>query len=163
MGDDTMKKSKIHWLNLIVSIMFSLGLGALSSILTKDYYNTYSSIIKPTLSPPSIVFPIVWSILYILMGISSYIVYSSHSRSKYSALTIYVIQLVFNGLWSIVFFNMHRYLLSFIVLITLWILILSMVYRFKQIDRLSGILQIPYLLWVTYAGYLNFSIYILNR
>ncbi len=163
MGDDTMKKSKIHWLNLIVSIMFSLGVGALSSILTKDYYNTYSSIIKPTLSPPSIVFPIVWSILYILMGISSYIVYSSHSRSKYSALTIYVIQLVFNGLWSIVFFNMHRYLLSFIVLITLWILILSMVYRFKQIDRLSGILQIPYLLWVTYAGYLNFSIYILNR
>lgn len=163
MGDDTMKKFKIHWLNLIVSIMFSLGVGALSSILTKDYYNTYSSIIRPMLSPPSIVFPIVWSILYILMGISSYIVYSSHSRSKYSALTIYVVQLVLNGLWSIVFFNMHRYLLSFIVLIALWVLILSMVYRFKQIDRLSGILQVPYLLWVTYAGYLNFSIYILNR
>lgn len=163
MGDDTMKKFKIHWLNLIVSIMFSLGVGALSSILTKDYYNTYSSIIRPMLSPPSIVFPIVWSILYILMGISSYIVYSSHSRSKYSALTIYVVQLVLNGLWSIVFFNMHRYLLSFIVLIALWVLILSMAYRFKQIDRLSGILQVPYLLWVTYAGYLNFSIYILNR
>ena len=148
----------------IISILIALGVGGLSAFLTRNNMNIYESINKPPLAPPSVLFPIVWTILFILMGISSAAVYSSrNSPYKESALNIYTLQLIINFLWSIIFFNMQNYLLAFILLIFLWLFIYNMIKFFLKVNPIAGILQIPYLLWVTFAGYLHFMIYILNR
>ena len=106
-------------------------------------------------------FPIVWTILYVLMGIASYLVYTSNLPDR-TALTVYAIQLIFNFMWSIFFFNMQWYLFAFFWLILLWLLILYTIRLFYQISRPAGYLMIPYLLWVTFAGYLNYAIYLMN-
>ena len=116
---------------------------------------------KPPLSPPGWLFPVVWTILYILMGIASYLVLTS-GKPNQTALTIYGVQLFFNFFWSILFFNMQSYLFAFIWLVILWLLIFATSILFHQISKLSGYLILPYLLWVTFAGYWNFSIYLLN-
>ncbi len=148
---------------LIISLLISLGTGALSSSFTMNSMGAYSELNKPLLSPPGYVFPIVWTILFTLMGISSYMIYESNSSDKNMALKIYATQLVFNFLWSIVFFNLQAPLLAFIVLLVLWVLIIAMIRSFYNINQTAAYLQIPYLLWVTFAGYLNFAIYLLNR
>ncbi|OGO87680.1 MAG: TspO protein [Clostridiales bacterium GWF2_36_10] len=125
-----------------------------------DLYNELS---LPDLSPPAIVFPIVWTILYILMGISAYLIYSSNSMYKNAAFKIYGIQLLLNFIWSPVFFKMQKCLLAFIILVFLWVAIILMIRVFQRINRLAAYLQIPYLLWVTFAGYLNLSICLLNN
>ncbi len=147
---------------LLSSILISLGTGIIAALITMSSMNLYEKINLPTLSPPSVLFPIVWSILYILMGISSYLIYISDSPSRDSALTIYFIQLFFNFVWPIIFFNFENFLFAFIWLIILWILILAMIVSFYKINPLASYLQIPYLLWVTFAGYLNLAIYLLN-
>jgi len=144
----------------LVSVAISVGIGALSAFFTMGNMEVYENINKPLLSPPSFLFPVVWSILFILMGISSAIVYLKGGGGK--ALFIYGLQLVVNFFWSIIFFNMQAYLLSFIWLIVLWILIIIMIVKFYKISPLAAYLQIPYLLWVTFAGYLNLMIYLLN-
>lgn len=153
----------IKWKELIISIAISLGVGALSGFLTRNSMSLYQELVKPSLSPPGWVFPLVWTILFILMGISAYMIYISDSKDKEQALRIYILQLMVNFYWSLVFFNMQAYLLAFIILIILWLLILLMIRKFSEINPIAGILQIPYLLWVTFAGYLNLAIYILNR
>ena len=147
----------------ITSLSISLGVGLLSSILTSSSMNIYENINKPNLSPPSITFPIVWTILFILMGISAYLIYISKSPNKKNALKIYATQLIINFIWPLLFFKAQNYFISFICLIILWILILFMIINFYNINRLSGLLQIPYIIWVTFAGYLNFMVYILNH
>lgn len=147
---------------LIISLLVSLGVGGLSAIFTMGSMDIYKSLVQPPLAPPSWLFPIVWTILFILMGISAYMIYMSSSNDKNSALTLYAIQLIFNFLWSIIFFNLEAYLFAFIWLILLFLLILAMVIYFYRIDKIAGILQLPYLLWVCFAGYLNFMIYLLN-
>ena len=148
----------------IFSVLIALGVGGLSAFLTRGNMNIYEKINKPPLSPPSVLFPIVWTVLFILMGISSAIIYRSQNPPyKESALNIYTLQLIVNFLWSIIFFNMQNYLLAFILIIFLWIFIYKMIKIFLKVNPLAGILQIPYLLWVTFAGYLNLMIYILNR
>ena len=119
---------------------------------------------RPPLSPPGWLFPIVWTILYILMGVSSYLIIQSGAEEEAvnSALSVYVYQLIVNFLWSTFFFNFGWYLFSFIWLVLLWVLVLIMIVRFYNISRLAGILQIPYLIWVTFAGYLNLGIWLLN-
>jgi len=117
---------------------------------------------KPAFNPPAFLFPIVWTILYILMGISSYIIYSSDNQNKGKALTIYAIQLFFNFFWSIIFFGSSQYLLAFVWLVILIILIIVMIYKFYTIEPMAAYLQIPYLLWCLFAAYLNFMIYRLN-
>ena len=154
---------QINWKQLLISIGISLGIGALAGFLTQNSMEVYSELQRPALSPPGWLFPIVWTILYLLMGISAYLIYDSHSPNKEKALTIYVWQLFFNFLWSIVFFNLQNILLAFIVLIILWLLIVAMIKSFKEINPLAAWLQIPYLLWVTFAGYLNLMLYILNQ
>jgi len=155
-----MKKTKLF----IISILIPLAVGGLSAWLTRGNMNVYSEINKPALSPPGIVFPIAWGILYVLMGISSGIVYKRRNENPEasSALIIYGLQLVVNFFWSIIFFNMQAYLFSFIWLVLLFILIVMMILQFYKIDKKAAYLQIPYALWVCFAGYLNFMIYLLN-
>lgn len=155
-----MKKAKTY----IISIVIALAVGGLSAFLTRNSMDMYQSINQPPLTPPAILFPIVWTILYILMGISSAIIYMRRNENDVSgALKIYAFQLVVNFFWSIIFFNMRAYLFSLIWLIILWLLIIAMITSFRKINSTAAYLQIPYLLWVTFAVYLNFMIYFLNR
>ena len=146
---------------MIKSILISLGVGVLSSILTIGNMNIYSEI-NTIISPPKILFPIVWTILYILMGISSYIVYKSKSKYRFDALLIYVCQLIVNFFWSIIFFNLRNFLLAFIFILVLDILVILMIYYFYKVSKKAGILQIPYLLWIIFATILTYQIYLLN-
>lgn len=150
----------------IISILVALGTGSLSAFLTKNSMEVYKNINQPPLAPPMILFPIVWLILFILMGISSAIIYTQRStnpREALSGLIIYGLQLIVNFFWSIIFFNMQAYLFAFIWLLLLWVLIIMMILQFRKISPLAAYLQIPYLLWVTFAGYLNIMIFLLNR
>lgn len=146
---------------LIIAILIPIAVGELSSLFSGNM-SMYPQINKPPLSPPGFLFPIVWTILYILMGISSYIIYQSDSPDKKKALKTYGIQLFFNFLWSIIFFGLNQYLLSFLWLIALIVLIVIMIYQFYQINPAAAYLQIPYLIWCLFAAYLNFMIYKLN-
>ncbi|MEL7658655.1 MAG: TspO/MBR family protein [Bacillota bacterium] len=148
---------------MVISILISLGVGGLSALLTRNSMDVYKDLVKPELAPPSWVFPVVWTVLFILMGISAYLVYISDSLYKNSALKIYAAQLVVNFFWTIIFFNLEMYLLAFFWLILLWILIVLMIASFYKVNKTAAYLMIPYLLWVTFAGYLNLSIYLLNR
>ena len=150
----------------VFSIAIALGVGGLSSLLTKDNMQIYEQINKPALAPPMILFPIVWGILFVLMGISSAIVYEKRETDKEAsqeALKVYALQLAVNFFWTIIFFNMQAYLFAFIWLIVLWVLIILMIIKFKKISPTAAYLQIPYLLWVTFAGYLTLMIYLLNK
>ena len=154
----------IHLRKLVVCIALPLIVGWISSLITQGSMEVFETINKPSLSPPGWVFPVVWTILYILMGIASYIVLTS-GQSQYKikmALAVYLIQLAFNFVWPIIFFNAQKYLLAFVWLIILWVLILITTVLFGNISKTAGKLMIPYLLWVTFAGYLNYSIYMLN-
>lgn len=148
---------------LVISLLISLGVGILAAILTLDSSAVYSGLTKPPLSPPAWLFPVVWTVLYILMGISAYIIYQSDDDYKYVALAIYGVQLIFNFLWSIIYFNIGNVLFAFVWLVMLWMLIVAMIISFAQVNKTAALLQIPYLLWVTFAGYLNLALYLLNR
>lgn len=147
----------------ISSILVSVGVGALAGLLTMNGMEAYQAYIKPPLTPPSWIFPIVWGILYVLMGISAYLISVSNHPQKERALKVYGMQLFLNFCWPIVFFNLQESLLAFVILVLLWILIILMIYMFSKINPIAGKLQIPYLLWVTFAGYLNLAIYFLNQ
>ena len=152
---------KIQWKTLVTCLIIPLAIGIISALLTRNNMETFDLINKPFFAPPSWLFPVVWTILYILMGIASYLVFISKKPNK-TALTVYGIQLIFNFFWSIIFFNLELYLFAFIWLVLLWLLIFKTTILFYQISKPAGYLMIPYLLWVTFAGYLNFSIYLLN-
>ena len=139
----------------IISIFFPLILGTIIGLLINT--SVYSDYIKPPLAPPSILFPIVWSILYLLMGIS----YNLTSKSKDIKL-IYYLQLVFNYLWSIIFFTLDLKLFSIIWLTILIILVTIMISKCYKDNKLAAYLQIPYLIWLFFALYLNTSIYLIN-
>ena len=150
----------------IISVAITLGVGALSALFTRNNMDIYDRIVSPPLAPPGILFPIVWTILYTLMGISSariYLAGKENGADTGKALKTYAIQLVVNFFWSIFFFNAEAFLFSFIWILLLWILIIKMIKEFNEIDPLAAKLQIPYLLWVTFAAYLNLAIFILNR
>lgn len=156
---------KINYKKLIISIIIPLLVGGISAFLTRNSMSTFERVAKPPLSPPGWLFPVVWTILYILMGIASYLVNTSKGPKTLSdsALAIYALQLVFNFFWSIIFFNMEAYLFAFIWLIALWLLILWTTVSFYKINKTAGLLMIPYLIWVAFAGYLNLGIYLLNQ
>jgi len=155
---------KINIKALIIAIVIPLAVGGLSALLTRGSMDTFETINKPPLSPPGILFPIVWTILYILMGVASYFVYVSDSAqaTKRVAFSLYGIQLFFNFFWSILFFNMEAYLASFVWLVILLFFIVATTLIFYAADKKAGYLLIPYILWVTFAGYLNLAIYFLN-
>lgn len=149
----------------VISIAIALGVGGLSAFLTRENMDIYERIIRPALAPPAILFPIVWTILYTLMGISSAKIWLQKKEKPelvLDALLAYAVQLFLNFFWSLIFFNMQNFLFSLIWLVLLWVAIIVMIIRFYRVEPLSALLQIPYLLWVTFAGYLNFMIYQLN-
>lgn len=150
--------------SFIIAIVVPLAVGGLSAFITRGNMSDFELLNKPPLTPPAILFPIVWTILYILMGIASYFVYVSDStrEAKKTALTVYGIQLGFNFFWSILFFNFKLYFISFVWLFVMWLLILMTILIFYAIDKRSAYLMIPYILWVTFAGYLNFYIFLAN-
>ena len=150
----------------IIAIIFPLLVGGLSALLTMGNMDIYEEVNTPPLSPPSILFPIVWSILYILMGVSSGLIYNTDTASlpsRKSALFTYAESLFFNFFWSIIFFNMRAFLFAFIWLLQLIYLIIKTIVKYYKINKTAAYLQIPYLIWVTFAGYLNFGIWILNN
>ncbi len=155
---------KTDWKKLIIAIAIPLGVGGLSAWLTSDAMESFSALKQPPLSPPAKLFPIVWSILFALMGYASYRVWVAITgyEKRRMALTAYGIQLVFNFLWSIIFFNLGEYLFAFVWLAALWILIFITQQRFASIDKIAGYLLWPYLIWVAFAGYLNLGIWLLN-
>lgn len=147
---------------LIVSLAISVGVGALSGFVTGNSMELYKELILPEVAPPGFIFPIVWTILYILMGISAYLVFVSDSPNRKRALQFYVLQLVLNFIWPILFFNFGLYMPAFFVLIALLLAIILMIVNFYKVNPTAAYLQIPYLLWVLFAGYLNLMIAILN-
>ena len=155
-----MKKINLKSLALFVAI--SLGTGILASIFSRSRSDFYSSINPPALTPPAWLFPIVWTILYILMGVSAYLIFESGCLDKKLPLGVWGVQLAINFIWTLVFFNARAFLLAFILIVALWILIACMIALFHRCRPLAAYLQIPYFLWVTFAAYLNFAIYSLN-
>ena len=147
------------------AVLIPLAVWGLASLLTSGNMMLYSEITKPPLAPPAILFPIVWTILYILMGIGSARIYLKKEAmpdQTTNALKTYVLQLGFNFFWSLIFFNLQTFFFAFIWLVVVWGLIIIMLYEFYKIDKFAAIINIPYLLWVTFALYLNLAIYILN-
>lgn len=147
----------------IFFIAVSLLTGALSALITRSNMNLFGKIIQPALTPPSVVFPVVWTILFTLMGISAARIFITNEYKWNVSLTIWAAQLAVNFLWSIIFFNFQAFLFAFLWLLLLWALIITMIILFYQEDKFASILQVPYLLWVTFAGYLTLSIYLLNN
>ena len=156
---------KKTWKPYVWGILFVEAVGALSGWLSKDGMKLYTeTITQPPLSPPPIFFPIVWGILYALMGISAARIYlSPPSPARSRGFNLFVLQLVLNFFWSLIFFNAQAFPLSFFWLLLLWLLVLGMILVFRKIDPLAGWLQIPYLLWLTFAAYLNLGVWYLNR
>lgn len=150
----------------IISVLIALATGGFSALATMGNMGIYSRLETPPFAPPAILFPIVWTILYILMGISAAIIYNNRTSSlpeRKSALYTYGLSLFFNFLWSIFFFNQGWLLFSFFWLLGLLFLIIRTIMKYYKISPLAAYLQIPYLLWVGFAGVLNFSIWWLNR
>lgn len=147
---------------LLFYIVITIIIGFFPSIFVIKGMMEYKELIKPPLSPPSIVFQVVWTLLYILMGISIYRVVNSGDKKKEEGKLIYFIQLVINSLWTIIFFGFKEYFLAFSFLLMLIVLVVFMLVIFYKIDKKSAYLQIPYLLWLLFAAYLNFGIFTLN-
>lgn len=157
------KKGSIF--GLIIAIGIPLAVGALSAFLTSDTMVKFQQLNKPDFAPSGSIFPIVWTLLYILMGIASYRFYLKgiENQEVKSALIFYILQLIFNFFWSIIFFGLGMRGLAFIWLIILWILIVITTVKFYKLDKIAGYLMIPYILWVSFAGVLNYSVWMLNR
>lgn len=161
---------KFNIVEFIISILIPLLVGGLSSFLTKDAMMVFNTIKKPPLAPPGILFPIVWTILYVLMGIARYLLYNldeqklSEKQIKFRnyTLVIYDFQLFFNFFWSIIFFKYSMYKFAFVWLVVLWILVFVFIKNALKLNKVATYLMIPYLLWMTFAGYLNIMIAILN-
>ena len=155
---------KVNWKLLIWCIAIPLAVGGLSSLITGGGMEVFSRIEKPPLSPPAWLFPVVWTILYTLMGVSSYLVLTSDAGKEEiaDALAVYVCQLVVNFLWPVFFFNFQWFFVSFLWLVLLIFLVVSMIREFYGISKTAAYLNIPYLLWLLFAGYLNFTIWWIN-
>ena len=155
----------INLKRLMIAVLIPLAVGGLSALLSGNISGKYADFTQPPLSPPSIVFPIVWTILYTLMGIASYLVYeqpSVNKAKKKDALIYYGLQLFFNFLWSIIFFRFDAYGLAFVVIIMLIALVIITMLKFRKINKIAFYLLIPYLVWLLFATYLNLGVAILN-
>ena len=148
---------------LLIALAIPLAVGGLGALLAGGM-SDYGAMVKPPLSPPGWVFPVVWSILYLLMGLASWRIWKGDATmdQKRKALGLYAAQLLLNLLWPIVFFRWQLFLAALILLIGLWVLIFLTIRAFSKIDEKAADLLIPYLLWVSFAVYLNFGIFLLN-
>ena len=140
-------------------ILIPLGLGFITSLLIKT--DLYNEIIKPEFSPPKIVFPIVWTILYILLGLSNYLI--NKDKKEEVKNLIYYIGLAINLIWPFIFFNAKEYLLALIWLVLLIFFVILMIIEYFKKNELAAYIQIPYMLWLIFAFYLNYNVFILNK
>ena len=149
--------------NRLIALAIPLAVGGLATLLAGGM-DAYKVINQPPLSPPAWVFPLVWTVLYLLMGEASYriLISEKEPRQVKNALIAYGIQLGINFVWPLVFFGGEMYLTAFFVLIALWVAIFITMRRFAQLDETAGDLLLPYILWVTFAGYLNLGVFLLN-
>ena len=145
-------------------IALPLVVGIISALFTMNSMKAFEMLNKPVLSPPGWLFPVVWTILYILMGISSYLIYNSSAsqKEKSEALTVYLIQLALNFLWPTFFFTFSWYWYSLIWLLVLWVAVVIMILKFYKISKPAAYLNIPYIIWLTFAAYLNYAIAVMN-
>ena len=151
---------------LIVSILACQAVGAMGAVFTAGSVNTwYAGLSKPSFNPPDWLFAPVWTLLYILMGIAAFFVWrkGTQNRPVKIALIVFLVQLILNVLWLVVFFGLESPLSGLIVIVVLWVALLVTVLRFFKISRVASILLWPYLLWVTFAAVLNGSIWLLNQ
>lgn len=165
MGNIFKVKGKVRIIPLILLTILPLAGGAIVGYLTRNSISIYSNIKLPSFAPPGYLFPIIWSILYILMGFASYRIYMYRDTGSDigSSLFIYIVQLLFNYLWSFIFFSFRLYGVAFIELVIIFILVAITFIKFIKIDKLAGTLLIPYLIWLIYAGVLNFSVWMYNE
>ena len=156
---------KGNWKIYLFWILLSEAVGALSGWLTSAATETYNTtILKPSLSPPGWIFPVVWTILFVLMGIGAARIYlSGPSVVRNLGLNLFVAQLAVNFLWSPIFFRLQSFGFAFFWLLLLWTLVFSMTLTFRETDPIAAKLQIPYLAWLAFAGYLNLGVWYLNR
>ncbi len=155
---------KLEWKKLLICIAIPLAVGGLSALITSGNMDLYTEIEQPALAPPGWLFPVVWTVLYVLMGIALYLVVITRTREdKRNAIVSFGVQLFFNFFWSIIFFNARAFLFAFVWLIFLWLAIIANIYFFYKINKNAGKLLIPHLIWVTFAGYLNLAIFLLNK
>ena len=153
----------INLKRLIIAIIIPEAVGLLSSFVTGNIGNAYNNYTKPPLSPPGIIFPIVWGILYALMGIASYIVYEEGKGEKRrEALTFYGLQLAVNFIWPIIFFRFEAYWVAVVVIFVLLALVIITALKFKEISNAAFWLLVPYIAWLLFATYLNIGVAVLN-
>lgn len=153
---------KFSLTDLLIFIVSAEIAGAFSALISGDFNSIYTEIIKPPLSPPAWLFPVVWSVLYALMGTSAYMIYRSNNHLSEKAFKIYIIQLAVNFSWSIIFFRLRLITVAAIVAVLLALLVGLMVYMFGKIKKSAGLINIPYLLWSIFASYLAIGTAILN-
>lgn len=154
---------KIKWKDLILNLLLVYAVAGLSAFLTAKGMERFKGLNQPPLTPPPILFPIVWTVLFTLIGISAYLVTVSLKNRNDFPYTVYCLQLIFNFFWPVIFFNSGKFLFALIWLVILWFLILTMIITFYKHNKTAAYLQIPYLIWVTFAGYLNAGVWLLNR
>ncbi len=147
---------------LISYIVITLLVGSFFTLFIMDSFNIYNTMDNPFLSPNKIVFPIVWSVLYILMGISLYIVSESKYLNKDKSYLLYILQLLVNSVWPLFFFKFRLFFVSFLIVLLLIYLVIKLILEFYKINKLAAYLQIPYLLWLIFASYLSLGVFLLN-
>ena len=152
-------------IKIVLVVLVCVSVGFLSGMVTRDSITTwYPTLVKPVFNPPNWIFAPVWTLLYIMMGIAAGLVWTSNSDEKTikKALILFVIQFGLNALWSYIFFGLHNPMLAFIEIMVLWLIIFDTYNAFRKIDKIAGILLLPYLIWVSFATILNASIWWLN-
>jgi len=152
-----MKKRNIS--DILIFVLSAEIIGAVSALLAGSFSDFFDKYKEPPLLPPAWLFPVVWTILYAVMGFSAYMIYNSAADEdkRKNALKIYWIQLALNFSWSIIFFRFEALWLAFAVILALWIMIIAMIAAFRKISPVAALINIPYLIWVTFAAYLNFA------
>ncbi|WP_291650362.1 TspO/MBR family protein [Clostridium sp.] len=150
---------------LIINILIPVGAGFIVGYLNQNSIATYETLNKPFFNPPAIIFPIIWTILYILMGIAAYRIYMRNKQGTddKGAYFFYLVQLIFNLMWSFIFFTFRLYAISFFWIIILFVLVMITFIKFIRVDKVSAFLLTPYMLWLIFAGVLNYFIWLLNE
>ncbi|MGN0677623.1 MAG: TspO/MBR family protein [Ruminococcus sp.] len=153
---------KIGLTELLIFIFSTELIGVFSGIIAGNSFGIYSELVKPPISPPSWLFPLMWAILYALMGASAYIVYYADKDCRKNNLILYGIQLFFNFMWSIFFFRFQLFGVSSVIIFILILLVIRMIMQFGKSNKIAGYINIPYLIWLIFALYLNIGVFILN-
>jgi tryptophan-rich sensory protein len=153
----------VRWIKLIIALAVPQLVGLLGVLFTRTAIASwYAALAKPSFTPPSRIFGLTWTALYLLMGIAAYIVWTSDAEGKWLALIIFCIQLFLNLLWTILFFGLRSPLAGMIEMVLLWLAILATIILFFRISAAAGALLLPYIAWVSFAAALNYGIWRMN-